>query len=165
MTKNLLFFLYIIRRISCLLPAHSTVGYLPRNKQLAPPPPSRLQTKMLYRLPPFRLGVESDESFGADQVTLPKQLCNVDVERGIRLGRGQKLLDRVERGRDRIHRRPRSLEQVQADLARLEVDVWVTDGSDEANGRRCIGVCVRDLDVEFPQATLRRRVSGMEQCI
>lgn len=56
-------------------------------------------------------------------------------------------------GRDGVRRRPRCLEQIEADLAGLEVDIWVADGRDEADGGRGEGVCVRDVDVEGPAAT------------
>jgi hypothetical protein len=55
-------------------------------------------------------------------------------------------------GGDGIGGRPGRLEQIEADLAGLEVDVGVADGRDEADGRRREGVCVRDVDVESPAA-------------
>lgn len=51
---------------------------------------------------------------------------------------------------DSVRRRPRRLEQVEADFASLEVHVWVTDGRDEAHRGRRQRVLRGDVDVEEP---------------
>ena len=48
--------------------------------------------------------------------------------------------------------RPSSFQQVETDLAGLEVDVGVADGRDEADGGWGEGVCGGDVDVEEPAA-------------
>ena len=48
---------------------------------------------------------------------------------------------------DGVCGRPACLEQVEADLARLEVDIGVADGRDEADGGRGVRVGGRDVDV------------------
>lgn len=47
---------------------------------------------------------------------------------------------------------PARLEQIEADLAGLEVDVGVADGRYEAHGGRRVGIGVGDVDVEEPCA-------------
>ena len=59
---------------------------------------------------------------------------------------------------DGVCGRPASLEQVEADLARLEVDIGVADGRDEADGGRRVRVGGRDVDVEEPCAAWVRLV-------
>ena len=54
--------------------------------------------------------------------------------------------------RDGIRRGPGGLEQIEADLAGLEVDVGVADWRDEADGGRGEGVVRWDMDVEGPAA-------------
>lgn len=53
--------------------------------------------------------------------------------------------------RNGIRWRPRSLEQVQADFASLEMHIRVADGREKADSWRCQRVRVWDLDVEFPE--------------
>jgi hypothetical protein len=60
---------------------------------------------------------------------------------------------------DSVRRRPVRLEKVKTDLAGLEVDVRMADGRDEADRRRRIGVCRRDVDVEEPCAACKRSVT------
>lgn len=76
-------------------------------------------------------GIKPHKRLRAQLISLPKQLCNIDVQRTIRLGVRQQLLHGLERLRDRIRRTPRRLEQIEADLARLEVHVRMTDGRQE----------------------------------
>jgi hypothetical protein len=47
---------------------------------------------------------------------------------------------------------PRALQEVEANLARFEIDVGVADGRYEANGGRREGICVGNVDVEEPSA-------------
>ncbi len=47
---------------------------------------------------------------------------------------------------------PRRLEEIEADLARLEVDVRVANGCVEFDGGWAEGVLCRDFDVEEPAA-------------
>ena len=55
--------------------------------------------------------------------------------------------------RDSVCGCPARLEQVEADLASLEVNIGVADGRDEADRRRRIGIGRRDVNVEEPCAT------------
>jgi hypothetical protein len=48
--------------------------------------------------------------------------------------------------------RPRSLEEIEADLAGFEIHVGVTDGCYKADGGRREGVRIRDVNVEEPAA-------------
>ena len=48
--------------------------------------------------------------------------------------------------------RPRRFQEVEADLAGLEVDVWMADGRDEADFRRAERVLRRNADVKEPAA-------------
>ncbi len=52
---------------------------------------------------------------------------------------------------ERVRRRPRRFQEVEADLAGLEVDVWVADGSCEGDSGRGEGIGGRDEDVEVPE--------------
>jgi hypothetical protein len=103
-------------------------------------------------LPPLRLGVESDQSLGAHIILLPHELGNIDIQGTVRLGARQQLMYARHGGRDGVGWGPRRLEQIEADLAGLEVDVGVADGRDEADRGRRKGVGVWDVDVEGPAA-------------
>lgn len=56
-------------------------------------------------------------------------------------------------GGDCVRGRPAGFQQVEADFARLEVDVGVADGRDEADCGRGEGVLRGDADGEEPCAT------------
>ncbi len=53
--------------------------------------------------------------------------------------------------RERVCRRPRRFQEVETDLAGLEVDVWVADGSCEGDSGRGEGIGGRNEDVEVPE--------------
>ena len=53
-------------------------------------------------------------------------------------------------GRNRVGGSPGCLQEVKADLACLEVDVWVADGRDEAHRRRAKRILRRNANVEKP---------------
>lgn len=55
-------------------------------------------------------------------------------------------------GCDGVCRCPAGLEQVQADFARFEIDIWVADRGDKADGWGREGIVVRDVDIESPAA-------------
>ena len=57
--------------------------------------------------------------------------------------------------RERVRRRPRRLQQVEADLAGFEVHVRVADGGCEGDFGRGEGVGGRDEDVEAPETGCR----------
>jgi len=67
-------------------------------------------------------------------------------------------------GRERVRRRPSCLEQIKADFARFEIDIWVADGCYEANGGRDEGICGRNGDGEEPAAVWGGLV-GMCLCV
>ena len=101
---------------------------------------------------PFGLGVESYKRLGPYIVLLPKQLRDIHIEWTVRLRACQQLVDARHGRCDGVCRCPAGLEQVQADFTSLEINVWVADGRDEADGRRGEGVVVGDVDIESPAA-------------
>jgi hypothetical protein len=76
----------------------------------------------------------------------------VNVQGTVGLGRGKKLLHGLQSLFDRIYRTPTRLEKIQTYLSSLEMHIRMTDGSDKGDGRRLVGICVWDDDVEFPEA-------------
>ena len=111
---------------------------------------------------PLCLSVEPNQRLCAHIIALSKQLRDVDVQRAVWLSTGQQLVYARHGRRDGVCGRPARLEQVEADLARLEVDVGVADGREEADGGRRVGVGGRDVDVEEPCAAWVRLMGCSE---
>jgi hypothetical protein len=101
---------------------------------------------------PLCLGVEPNQRLSAYVIALPEQLRDVNVQWAVWLSTGQQLVYARHSRSDGVCGRPACLEQVEADLACLEVDVGVADGRDEADSGRRVGVGGRDVDVEEPCA-------------
>jgi hypothetical protein len=133
---------------------------------------SLIPPKEFLRLPspsivPFRLGIKSDQTLRANLIPDPKQLRNVHIERAIRFRAGKQLMYRGHGSRYCVCRRPRALQEVEADLARFEVDVRVADGRYEADGGRREGICIGNVDVEKPAAAcggIRQGLTAMRLC-
>jgi hypothetical protein len=103
-------------------------------------------------LEPLRLGIKPYQRLGAHIILLPKQLRNIHIERTIRLRTRQQLMHTRQRRSNSIRRRPRLLQQIEADLACLEVDVRVANWGYKADCGRGERVGGRDVDGEFPEA-------------
>jgi len=103
-------------------------------------------------LPPLRHRIKPDQGLGTHIILLPEQLRDIHIQRAVRLSARQQLMYARHGGRDGVCRRPRRLEQIEADLAGLEVDVGVADGGDEADGGRGVRVGGWNVDVEGPAA-------------
>lgn len=91
--------------------------------QPSPPPP----------VIPLRHRIKPNQRLGPDIIPNPEHLRNIHIERTIGLRAGQQLVHARHGGGNRVRRRPARLQQVEADLARLEVDVGVADGRYEAD--------------------------------
>lgn len=100
----------------------------------------------------LRLCVEPDQRFSAHVIALSEQLCNVDIEWTVGLCAGQELVYACHCCCNRICRCPIRFEEIKADLAGLEINVWVADGCDKANGGRRVGICGGNVDIEQPCA-------------
>lgn len=105
-------------------------------------PPRILLTS---RIPP-------NQTPGADLIARAKQLRHIDIERTIRLGTCQQLVYTRHGRRDSVRRRPRRFEEIETDFSRLEVDIRVADGRDEADGGGRERVGGWDGDGEKPAA-------------
>ena len=101
----------------------------------------------------------SDQTFPANLIPTLQQRRYIHVERTIHLGIRKQLVYSLERRCERVCRRPRRFQEVEADLAGLEIHVWVADGGCEGDFGRGVGVGGRDEDVEVPE-TGWRAVSG-----
>ena len=93
-----------------------------------------------------------DQPPRAQDVAAPQQRRDVDVERAVGHGVRQQHAHGAHALEHRVRRRPLVLEQVQADLARLQRDVGVHDRRREADRRRLQRVRRRDGDVQEPAA-------------
>lgn len=133
----------------------------PPRSIIALPLPPKHSFPIIPPLPPKT--PELDQPPGADGVPGPQQGGAVDVERRVDLRVGQQGPDGAHRLEDRVGRGPGGLEQVEADLARLERDVGVHHGRGEAHLRRGEGVVGRDLDGEEPPAFCVR--GGKQMCV
>jgi len=103
--------------------------------------------------------VQPDQTLRAHQIPFPQQLGNIQVQRAVRLASGaEQLLNRFQRAHKPIRRRPRALQQIQTDLARLEVDVRVAEGRREVHRRRAVGVGRGHGDGEGPFTTYQRGI-------
>jgi hypothetical protein len=132
-----------------------------RQEQHQTPNPSLLQgpryqhQSSAFPLVPLCFGIEPNERLSANVVAQAEHLGNVDVEGAVGLGAGEQLVDRRHGGGDCVGRGPRRLEQIEADFARVEVDVGVADGRDEAHRGRDERVGLGNVDVEEPAAAWR----------
>lgn len=97
---------------------------------------------------------EFDEATGTDVVAGAEQGGEVDVERGVSLGATEKHAHGADALEHAVGRGPGPalLEQVQADLARLQTDVGVHHGRGEGDLRRLERVRGRDGYAEEPAA-------------
>lgn len=84
-------------------------------------------------LEPLHLRIKPNQTLRPNIIPQPKQLRNIHIQRTIRLRTRQQLMYRRHRRCDCVCGTPRRLEQIEAYLARLEVDVGVADGRDEAD--------------------------------
>lgn len=60
-------------------------------------------------------------------------------------------MDSLQRRRERVRRRPRRLQKIEADFASLEIHIGVADGRREVDFGRGERVGGRDEDVEAPE--------------
>ncbi len=85
-------------------------------------------------------------------VTAPQQGRHVDVERAVRLRAAEEHADGAHALEHAVGGRPGILEQVEADLAVLQRNVWVDDLRGEAHLRWSEGVFFGDGDGDEPAA-------------
>lgn len=85
---------------------------------------------------PLCLGVESDQALRTNLIAYSEQLRDIHIQWAIRLRACEQLMYRGHGRSNRERGRPGGLQSVEADLPSLEVDVWVTDGCDKADGGR-----------------------------
>jgi hypothetical protein len=90
-------------------------------------------TNLLPPIVPRRPCIKPNQTLRPQPVPLPKQLRNINVQRTVRLRRRPQLMHGRHSGRNGVRRRPRRFEQVETDLARLEVHVGVADGRGECD--------------------------------
>lgn len=108
-------------------------------------------------IPPF-CTPQLHQPLRPDLVPAPQQRRGVHIQRRVHLGiRQQPIANRPHRLQDTIRGRPRVLEQVEANLARVEMDVGMDDGREEADGGWGVWVCWWDDYCEEPSAFYRRR--------
>jgi len=86
-------------------------------------------------LPSNSLCIIPYQIFDANPVTLPHQQRTVHIQWTIRLGAGQKVLDRSKSASNCVCRSPRVFQQIEADLSCLKVDIGMADGRFEFDGR------------------------------
>lgn len=110
----------------------------------SPPPTTSLP------LIPLLLNPQLHQPPRAQHVPIPEQRRHVHVQGGIQPGVGQQHTHRTHHLEHAVRRRPPVLEQVEADLARLRVDVGVHDGRGELDDGRLQRVGGRDGDGQEP---------------
>ena len=130
--------------------AHPSPSPRSHNKKASPSPP----------IVPLRLGIKPNQALRSDIISDSKQLGYIDIQGAVRFSAGQQLVYTRHGSGDGVGRCPGRLQQVQADLARLEVDVGVAYGRDEANGRGGEGILVGDAYVEKPFPSCGRLVNS-----
>jgi hypothetical protein len=111
-------------------------------------PPNRI----LLPLIPLLIHPQLNQPPGSNSIPLPQQRRNVHIQRRVDPGCRQQHPDGAYTLEYAISRRPRVLEQVETDLARLQVNIGVHDGRHELDGRRVQRVGRRDGDAEEPAA-------------
>lgn len=99
--------------ISGLLPSPSPFIFFPSNS---------------LRIIPYQI-------FDANPIAFPHQQRTVHIQRTIRFGAGQKILDRSKSTANCVCRSPRFFQQIEADLSCLKVDIGMADGRFEFDGR------------------------------
>lgn len=100
--------------------------------------------------PPLRTP-KPDQTLPADPIPALQQRRYVDIERTIHLRIRQQLMYSLQGRRERVCRRPRRFEQIEADFAGFEIHVGVADGGCEGDFGRGERVGGRDEDVEAPE--------------
>lgn len=101
---------------------------------------------------PLTNSIKPNQTSSPNLVARPKQLRNIHIERTVRLSTSKQLVYTRQSRRDSIRGCPSGLEQIEADLARLEIDVGVADRCYEADGRWREGVGGGDRDGKEPAA-------------
>lgn len=104
-------------------------------------------------IPPQARSPQLHEPPRPNPIARPQQRRRIHIQRRVHLGIPQQpVADRPHRLHDAVRGRPRILEQVEADLARLERDVGVHNRREEADLRRRVRVRRREADREEPAA-------------
>ena len=110
-------------------------------------------SRSIFSLPvPQTPRIEPHQRLRPQFIPRPHKLRDIHIQRTVRLRTREQLLHRLECLCDCIRRTPRRLEKIKADLAGLEVDVWMADWCDEGYCRRREGVGWGDCDGELPEA-------------
>ena len=91
------------------------------------------------------------QTLPANLIPALQQRRYIHIERTIHLRVRKQLVDGLQRRRKRICRRPRCLQEVEADFTRFEIHVWVADWGRESDFGWCERVRGRDEDVEVPE--------------
>ena len=105
-------------------------------------------------------GVHSGQGVEPPDVPCPEQIPRVAVERRARLGGGEQSQHGLAHGLKRPGWAPGSLQDVEAYLARLEVDVRVEDLRPEAHCGGHQRVVLRHTNVQLEGSVLVARVRG-----
>ena len=93
--------------------------------------------------------IQPHQPLRAHQIPLAHQLRNVQIQRTVRFASStQQLLHSFQRTHNPVRGRPGGFEQVEADFAGGERDVWVTAGRFEGYLRRRVGVCEGEGEVQ-----------------
>jgi hypothetical protein len=101
-------------------------------------------------IPALLRTIEADQGPGTDEVALPDEAGDIDIEGAIEAGLGEEAHDALEGADEAEHGGPVFLEDVETDIARLPGHVGVADGRDEADGRRRHGVVGRQRERDQP---------------
>lgn len=126
--------------------AYALLSNSPPSVHSSPPLPTLIQAP----LPPLLPTPKPHQPPRTHPIAAPLQRRHLQIQRAIDAG----LLQQPPHGLQAAHhaqdRRPVLLQHIQADLARLELDVRVADPGDERDGRRGVRVRGRDADREQP---------------
>ena len=127
--------------------------FTPSLSQYSPlslPNPS-LQLVTLPTSPPPLPTPEPHQALPANLIPALQQRRYIYIERTIYLRIRKQLVDGLQRRCERVRRRPRRLQEVEADFACFEIHVWVADRGRESDFGWCERVGGGDEDVEVPE--------------
>lgn len=106
---------------------------------------------LLAIIPPIPIRAPKlDQPLGPQDIAAPQQRRHVDVQGAVRVGAAEQHADGAQALEDAVRRRPGVLEEVEADLARVERDVGVHDLRDKGDFRGVEGVGLREGDCKEP---------------
>lgn len=113
--------------------------------------PHRPFTPSLPTTPPLLPTPKPNQALPANLIPTLQQRRYVHVEGAIHLRVRKQLVYSLQRRSERVRRRPRRFQEVEADFASFEIHVRVADGGCEGDFGRGERVGWRDEDVEVPE--------------